>query len=98
MNGLDGLFSGQNRTMRANLGQISDKMKTIKCKKFDHNYANLTCASRRKNRPDHGSCLRNTRARLVFPLTTRVRITEDKKYSHNPALQAAEEVMTALNG
>ena len=68
--------------------------------KFDHNYAILTSASRRKNRPDHGSCLRNTRARLVFPLTTRVRPAEDKdkKYSHNPALQAAEEVMTALNG
>ncbi len=32
--------------------------------------AHLTFASRRKNRPDHGSCLRNTRARLVFPLTT----------------------------
>ena len=98
MNGLDGLFSRQNRTMRANLGQISDKIKTIKCKKFDHNYASLTFASRRKNRPDHGSCLRNTRARLVFPLTTLVRITEDKKYSHNPALQAAEEVIVALNG
>jgi len=39
----------------------------------------ITSASRRKNRPDHGSCLRNTRARLVFPLTTLVRITEDKK-------------------
>ena len=100
MNGLDSLFSGQIRTMRANLGQISDKIKTIKCKKFDHNYASLTFASRRKNRPDHGSCLRNTRARLVFPLTTRVRPAEDKDkiYSHNPALQAAEEVMTALNG
>jgi len=86
--------------MRANLGQISDKMKTIKCKKFDHNYANLTCASRRKNRPDHGSCLRNTRARLVFPLTTRVRPAEDKDkiYSHNPALRAAEEAIVALNG
>jgi len=72
MNGLDGLFSGQIRTMRANLGQISDNIKTIKCKKLDHNYASLTFASRRKNRPDHGSCLRNTRARLVFPLTTGV--------------------------
>jgi len=39
----------------------------------------LTNASTRKNRPDHGSCLRNTRARLVFPVTTGVRITEDKK-------------------
>ena len=46
--------------------------------KFDHNYASLTFASRRKNRPDHGSCLRNTRARLVFPLTTCVRPAEDK--------------------
>jgi len=27
-----------------------------------------------------------------------IRITEDKKYSHNPALQAAEEVIVALNG
>ena len=44
----------------------------------DHNYASLTFASRRKNRPDHGSCLRNTRARLVFPLTTCVRPAEDK--------------------
>ena len=26
----------------------------------------------RKNRPDHGSCLRNTRARLIFPVTTGV--------------------------
>jgi len=31
-----------------------------------------TIASTRKNRPDHGSCLRNTRARLVFPVTTGV--------------------------
>ena len=38
------------------------------------------------------------RARRPFPLTTGVRITEDKKYSHNPALQAAEEVIAALNG
>jgi len=44
--------------------------------------------------------LRNTRARLVFPVTATVRPAEDKdkKYSHNPALKAAEEVMTALNG
>ena len=64
------------------------------------NNAALTFASRRKNRPDHGSCLRNTRARLVFPLTTCVRPAEDKDkiYSHNPALQAAEEVIAALNG
>ena len=60
----------------------------------------LTRASTRKNRPDHGSCLRNTRARLVFPLTTLVRPAEDKDkiYSHNPALQAAEEALVALNG
>ena len=68
--------------------------------KFDHNYVILTSASRRKNRPDHGSCLRNTRARLVFPVTATVRPAEDKDkiYSHNPALQAAEEVIAALNG
>jgi len=48
----------------------------------------------------HGSCLRNTRARLVFPVTTGVRPAEDKDkiYSHNPALRAAEEVIAALNG
>ncbi len=40
--------------------------------------ANLTYASTRKNRPDHGSCLRNTRARLVFPVTTGVRSAQDK--------------------
>ena len=33
----------------------------------------------RKNRPDHGSCLRNTRARLVFPLTTCVRSAQEKR-------------------
>ena len=35
-----------------------------------------------------------------FPLTTGVRPAEDKdkKHSHNPALQAAEEVIAALNG
>jgi len=84
----------------ANLGQISDKIKTIKMQKIRSQLPILTFASRRKNRPDHGSCLRNTRARLVFPLTTRVRLSQDKdkKYSHNPALQAAEEVITALNG
>jgi len=40
------------------------------------------------------------RARQSFPLTTGVRPAEDKDkiYSHNPALQALEEVMTALNG
>ncbi len=48
----------------------------------------------------HGSCSRKTRARQPFPLTTDVRPAEDKDkiYSHNPALQALEEVMTALNG
>ena len=48
----------------------------------------------------HGSCLRKPRARRPFPLTTDVRITEDKDkiYSHNPALQAAEEGIVALNG
>jgi len=64
------------------------------------NQNRLTFASTRKNRPDHGSCLRNTRARLVFPVTTLVRPAEDKDkiYSHNPALQAAEEAIAALNG
>jgi len=44
--------------------------------------------------------LRNTRARLVFPVTTGVRPAEDKEkiYSHNPALRAAEEAIAALNG
>jgi len=82
--------------MRANLGQNEDK----KMKKIDQKCAHLTSASTRKNRPDHGSCLRNTRARLVFPVTTGVRPAEDKDkiYSHNPALRAAEEVIAALNG
>jgi hypothetical protein len=31
-----------------------------------------TSASTRENRPDHGSCLRNTRARLLFPVMTGV--------------------------
>jgi len=37
----------------------------------------ITSASTRKNRPDHGSCLRNTRARLVFPVTTVVIANEE---------------------
>ena len=77
--------------------------------KFDHNYAILTSASSRNAESDHKSCeksqlLRHPRFPRCAdgyarrPLTTAVRITEDKKYSHNPALQAAEEVIVALNG
>ena len=39
----------------------------------------VTIASTRKNRPDHGSCLRNTRARLVFPVTTGVIAKKEQK-------------------
>ncbi len=39
-----------------------------------------TNASTRKNRPDHGSCLRNTRARLVFPVTTGVKLEDIKRF------------------
>ena len=38
--------------------------------------ASLTIASTRKNRPEHGSCLRNPRARLVFPVTTGVKLAK----------------------
>ena len=58
------------------------------------------CVEAEKPAGSIGSCLRNTRARLVFPLTTLVRPAEDKDkiYSHNPALRAAEEAIVALNG
>ena len=79
--------------------------------KFDHNYAILTSASSRNAESGHKSCeksqlLRHPRFPRCAdgyarrPLTTCVRITEDKnkKYSHNPALRATEEVIAALNG
>ena len=56
-----------------------------------------TSASSRKMAAVHGSCGASPAPSWPFPLTTGVRITEDKKYSHNPALQAAEEVIVALN-
>ena len=77
--------------------------------KFDHNYAILTSASSRNAESDHKSCeksqlLRHPRFPRFAdgfarrPLTTCVRITEDKKILHNPALRATEEVIAALNG
>ncbi len=57
----------------------------------------LTFASTRKNRPDHGSCLRNTRARLSFPLTTSVRISRrQKKDIPNPALRVKVKLLAVL--
>ena len=85
MNGLDGLFSRQNRTMRTNLGQNEDN----KMQKFDHNYAILTSASSRNAESDHKSCeksqlLRHPRFPRCAdgyarrPLTTAVMQIEDK--------------------
>jgi hypothetical protein len=39
--------------------------------------ASLTCALTRKMTAVHGSCLRNTRARLVFPVTTGVKLKNE---------------------
>ncbi len=59
-----------------------------------------TSASSRKMAAVHGSCGASPAPSWPFPLTTGVRPAEDKDkiYSHNPALQAAEEAIVALNG
>ena len=69
--------------MRTNLGQNEDNKNAKNSIKAANSNMCVEAENDRRSR-----ALRSKpRARRPFPLTTVVRITEDKKQSHDPALQ-----------